>query len=132
MTDDGPLVSSAWDRHHKRSRFETRDMVISMLMAMNLDCERFERNHAAYCEYWDFHGWQYNPETLLAWVRNGMCPPPPEAGRIVSRQPVAARAATEQPGVPGCPMCAGRGWFTDVERAITLICKCVTRKENAA
>jgi hypothetical protein len=81
------LVEAAWERHHKRARGfgEARDVAIPYILGMsNLDWDRFDRNHPLYCNYWDRHGWNFCSETLLAWVMNGCCPPPPEAQRFAS------------------------------------------------
>ena len=103
QTVHGILTESAWEHHHKRSRFETRDLVVPMVIAMDLDWDRFERNHAAYRVYWDRHGWQFNPETLLAWVRNGMMPPPsaPNARDIPTSQP---KPSTTQSYISGADL----------------------------
>jgi len=77
--DIGELVLHAWKNHHKRNSFETRDAVVAHIMGMDgIDWDEFAINGAMYRKHWDRVGWQYNSETLLAWVRNGCCPPPPE------------------------------------------------------
>jgi hypothetical protein len=73
------MVQAAWSRHHKRNGFATRKITIDTILGKDdIDWEAFERNHIAYCEYRDRKGWDYCTETLLAWVENGCCPPPPE------------------------------------------------------
>ncbi len=75
----GPLVLNAWNGHYKRNSFETRAAVIAHIMGMDgIDWDAFKENGASYRDYWDRHGWQFNSETLLGWVRNGYSPAPPE------------------------------------------------------
>jgi len=73
------IVQAAWARHHKRNNYATRLITLRTILGMEgIDWDAFERNHIAYCEYRDRHGWDFGTETLLAWVENGCCGPPPE------------------------------------------------------
>lgn len=52
-------------------------VTLQTLIGLGVDWEELSRRHEAFADYHDRHGWMTG-ETLLAWVQNGMCPPPPE------------------------------------------------------
>lgn len=75
------LVQAAWMRHHRRNSFATRAITFQTIMGMDdVDWESFAVNHPKFCDYHDRTGWMTG-ETLLAWVQNGCCTPPPDPVR---------------------------------------------------
>jgi hypothetical protein len=85
-------LEAAWERHHKHSREEPRDLAFRVIVGMNgdFDIARFRDRHERWCAAWDKRDWQYCPLTFLAWVRAGMPEPPPEARNGGGRKPEAA------------------------------------------
>ena len=74
----GDIVAGCFDRHEKRNSRETRDLVVPMVMAMDLDFGKMLERHADLEEHWRGQ-WQFNQESFLAWVRSGMLVPRPKA-----------------------------------------------------
>lgn len=81
------LLERGWERHHKRNR-QVYQVVLQTLLGKweSIDWAKFAENHEKFCYYWDRHGWQYCPETLIDWIDNGMNPPPPEAESAYARR----------------------------------------------
>ena len=98
----GEIVQGCFERHEKRNSRETKDLIVPMVMGMDLDFSEMSTRHALVVEHWQGR-WDYNPETFLAWVRNGMPVPSPRekisAGAEVRRESLTSAVIISSMGV---------------------------------
>lgn len=72
----------AWERHAKRNG-KVYQVVLQTVIGKSeqIDWDRFNSNHPLFCDYWNRRGWNFCGETLIDWIDNGCCAPPPEVSR---------------------------------------------------